>query len=249
MPGSGADESRLENAVRSLLIAVPLRRPRGLRPGCRRPLPRSCATDELAHAPPPAEWKAAGAIAGAVEDDWLATFADAQLEALVAEAMQYNGDLRVAAARAEQAAGVRESRRRRALSGGHGDLGAAAARCPATTRAWRAGWSAHPGSSISGDGSATASAAPRSSTHRRKRTSCSPASRWRRSSRSRGSSRRRSALQRELLTEAVAAAAKLAGTCRSSGRRSASATSSTSTSARVTLQTYRDSLRQVRAGP
>jgi NodT family efflux transporter outer membrane factor (OMF) lipoprotein len=52
----------------------------------------------------PAQWKAAGAGTGNVQDDWLATFADPQLEALVAEAMKYNGDLRLAAARMEQAA-------------------------------------------------------------------------------------------------------------------------------------------------
>lgn len=61
--------------------------------------------EELAHAPPPEEWTAEGAAPGAVQDDWLATFADAQLESLVAEAVQYNADLRAAAARAEQAAG------------------------------------------------------------------------------------------------------------------------------------------------
>jgi NodT family efflux transporter outer membrane factor (OMF) lipoprotein len=60
---------------------------------------------ELTHAPPPPAWKAPGAAPGTVQDNWLATFSDAQLEALVAEAMQYNADLRVAAARAEQAAG------------------------------------------------------------------------------------------------------------------------------------------------
>ena len=60
--------------------------------------------EELGHAPPPDEWVAEGASAGAVQDDWLATFSDAQLEELVAEAIQYNGDLRAAAARAEQAA-------------------------------------------------------------------------------------------------------------------------------------------------
>ena len=60
--------------------------------------------EELAHAPPPDEWTAEGASAGDVQDDWLATFSDAQLEELVAEAIQYNADLRVAAARAEQAA-------------------------------------------------------------------------------------------------------------------------------------------------
>ena len=60
--------------------------------------------EELAHSPPPEEWTAEGASAGAVQDDWLATFADGQLEELVAEAIQYNADLRTAAARAEQAA-------------------------------------------------------------------------------------------------------------------------------------------------
>ena len=60
--------------------------------------------EELTHAPPPAEWTAAGAVAGSVQDDWLATFSDTRLEALVAEAMQFNSDLRVSAARAEQAA-------------------------------------------------------------------------------------------------------------------------------------------------
>jgi NodT family efflux transporter outer membrane factor (OMF) lipoprotein len=59
---------------------------------------------ELAHAPPPEAWKAPGAAPGSVEGNWLATFSDAQLETLVAEALQYNGDLRAAAARAEQAA-------------------------------------------------------------------------------------------------------------------------------------------------
>ena len=60
--------------------------------------------EELAHSPPPAEWTAEGAVAGTVQDDWLDTFSDARLEELVAEAIQYNGDLRAAAARAEQAA-------------------------------------------------------------------------------------------------------------------------------------------------
>jgi NodT family efflux transporter outer membrane factor (OMF) lipoprotein len=60
--------------------------------------------DVTANAKLPEQWSAHGAAAGAVADDWLATFSDPQLQALVAEAMQYNGDLRVAAARAEQAA-------------------------------------------------------------------------------------------------------------------------------------------------
>jgi outer membrane protein, multidrug efflux system len=52
----------------------------------------------------PAQWTAEGAHTGDVETSWLATFGDAQLDALVAEAIQRNGDLRAAAARVEQAA-------------------------------------------------------------------------------------------------------------------------------------------------
>ncbi len=53
----------------------------------------------------PDAWVATGGSAGAVRDDWLATFADAQLTALVQEALASNPDLRVAAARVERAAG------------------------------------------------------------------------------------------------------------------------------------------------
>ena len=49
-------------------------------------------------------WSATAASASAVADRWLASFGDAQLDALVAEALAYNADLRVAAARVEQAA-------------------------------------------------------------------------------------------------------------------------------------------------
>ena len=48
-------------------------------------------------------WKA-GAAAGPIADNWLATFDDAQLDALVAEAITNNPDLRVTATRVEQAA-------------------------------------------------------------------------------------------------------------------------------------------------
>jgi NodT family efflux transporter outer membrane factor (OMF) lipoprotein len=48
-------------------------------------------------------WKA-GAAVDPVTDNWLASFDDAQLNALVAEAMTNNPDLRVSAARVEQAA-------------------------------------------------------------------------------------------------------------------------------------------------
>jgi outer membrane protein, multidrug efflux system len=54
--------------------------------------------------PVPGQWTGGRPTPGEVEDDWLATFADPQLEALVKEALEHNTDLRVAAARVEQAA-------------------------------------------------------------------------------------------------------------------------------------------------
>ena len=51
----------------------------------------------------PGQWTAPGAGAGTVTDNWLASFADEQLTAAVAEAIAHNADLRVAAARVEQA--------------------------------------------------------------------------------------------------------------------------------------------------
>jgi multidrug efflux system outer membrane protein len=54
-----------------------------------------------AKAPP--QWTATGAAAGTMSDNWLAGFNDAQLSALVADAIYHNADLRVGAARVEQA--------------------------------------------------------------------------------------------------------------------------------------------------
>ena len=51
----------------------------------------------------PAQWTAAGAAAGQVAGNWLASFSDQQLTAAVAEAIAHNADLRVGAARVEQA--------------------------------------------------------------------------------------------------------------------------------------------------
>lgn len=48
-------------------------------------------------------WQAGGPDAARVQDNWLASFADPQLEALVQEALAHNPDLRIAAARVEQA--------------------------------------------------------------------------------------------------------------------------------------------------
>lgn len=53
----------------------------------------------------PEHWNAQGAASAAVADGWLASFNDPALDALVREAIEYNSDLRVAAARVEIAAG------------------------------------------------------------------------------------------------------------------------------------------------
>jgi NodT family efflux transporter outer membrane factor (OMF) lipoprotein len=59
----------------------------------------------LSHASIPAEWSAKDATAGTVSDGWLASFNDPTLVSLVEEALAYNADLRLAAARVDQAAG------------------------------------------------------------------------------------------------------------------------------------------------
>lgn len=51
----------------------------------------------------PGQWTAEGEVTGPVQASWLATFADSRLDALVAEAMAHNPDLRVAVARVEVA--------------------------------------------------------------------------------------------------------------------------------------------------
>jgi NodT family efflux transporter outer membrane factor (OMF) lipoprotein len=56
--------------------------------------------------PLPPQWTAGHPGAGNVESNWLATFSDPQLEELVAEAIYFNSDLRLAAARVEQAAAL-----------------------------------------------------------------------------------------------------------------------------------------------
>jgi len=61
--------------------------------------------EALANTTVPAGWKGKGGLAQPVDDHWLASFNDPVLSALVDEAIAYNADLKVAAARAEQAAG------------------------------------------------------------------------------------------------------------------------------------------------
>src|SRR4029079_530193 len=60
--------------------------------------------EALPHTEVPGAWAAASSAGtGTVTDNWLASFNDAQLSAAVAEAIANNTDLRVAAARVEQA--------------------------------------------------------------------------------------------------------------------------------------------------
>ena len=65
-------------------------------------------TDELQkqalpHTAVPAAWKASGGTAAPVVDPWLVSFNDSALTALVTEALAFNSDLQVTAARVEQA--------------------------------------------------------------------------------------------------------------------------------------------------
>jgi multidrug efflux system outer membrane protein len=69
------------------------------------------SSDELAaqilpgEAPVPGQFTAGGTTPGPVEANWLETFADPDLDALVTEAILHNSDLQTAAARVLQAAG------------------------------------------------------------------------------------------------------------------------------------------------
>jgi NodT family efflux transporter outer membrane factor (OMF) lipoprotein len=69
------------------------------------PKPDEIRAQSIPNVKPPAAWTASQVQPGTVRDNWLAGFGDAQLDALVREALDYNTDLRIAAARVEQAAG------------------------------------------------------------------------------------------------------------------------------------------------
>ena len=62
--------------------------------------------DALAHTAMPDAFKAGDMAAKPLPAAWLASFEDPELSALVAEALAHNADLRIAAARVEQAAGM-----------------------------------------------------------------------------------------------------------------------------------------------
>lgn len=59
----------------------------------------------LPNATLPPQWTAAATPPGAAADGWLASFGDPVLDALVAEALQFSADLRIAASRVAQAQG------------------------------------------------------------------------------------------------------------------------------------------------
>ena len=67
------------------------------------PAREDIAKQSMLNLAPPPQW-AAGATAGSVADDWLAELNDPWLNELVKEAIAYNADLRIAAARVDTAA-------------------------------------------------------------------------------------------------------------------------------------------------
>ena len=67
------------------------------------PKPEDIRPQAMPNVATPGQWSAQGVAAGAVSSSWLAAFDDAQLQALVKEALAYNPDLRVAATRVEVA--------------------------------------------------------------------------------------------------------------------------------------------------
>ncbi len=93
-------------AVLLLALAVTLTAGCALKSPPERAAVRSAALPGLQA---PDAWQSGGAAADAVEDAWLAAFADPRLDALVAEALAHNPDLLAAAARVEQAAAYVEA--------------------------------------------------------------------------------------------------------------------------------------------
>jgi len=67
------------------------------------PKPEAIRADALGNTDVTTPWRAADSAPGVVQDNWLATFGDPRLDALVAEALQRNPDMRVVAAKVEQA--------------------------------------------------------------------------------------------------------------------------------------------------
>src|SRR4029453_7028350 len=95
------DRFSLRRAAHAALVAGFL-----LTAACALKNPPDTATvkgEAMPHVQTPAQWTAAGAGAGTVSDNWVTSFHDDQLAAAVTEAIAHNADLRVGAARVEQA--------------------------------------------------------------------------------------------------------------------------------------------------
>jgi NodT family efflux transporter outer membrane factor (OMF) lipoprotein len=69
------------------------------------PAPSDIQAQSIPNLKQPTRWTTPGAVDGPVQEAWLASFKDPQLDGLVREALLYNTDLRVAAARIDEAAG------------------------------------------------------------------------------------------------------------------------------------------------
>lgn len=67
---------------------------------------KTLALESMPSVKTPEAWTARGTVPGAVGQGWLAAFADPRLEALVAEALANNPDLRLAVARVERASAL-----------------------------------------------------------------------------------------------------------------------------------------------
>ena len=97
MAGPSLPTAALATLLAALLVGCALQSP---------PSPAELQHDTLPNTTIPNAWKA-GAAPGALQaGTWLGTFGDPALTALVAEALAHNADLKVAAARVEQAAGM-----------------------------------------------------------------------------------------------------------------------------------------------
>ena len=97
MAGPSLPTAALATLLAALLAGCALQSP---------PSPAELQHDTLPNTTIPSAWKA-GAAPGALQaGTWLGTFGDPALTALVAEALAHNADLKVAAARVEQAAGM-----------------------------------------------------------------------------------------------------------------------------------------------
>jgi len=97
----GGSSVRVRAAARQFVLCLAA----ALAGGCalNTPPPADELRGQVFEAPLPAAF-ASPAAAGEVQSDWLATFADTELDALVAEALAHNADLRAAAAGVTRAA-------------------------------------------------------------------------------------------------------------------------------------------------